>query len=59
MEDWECWLDRRTKSSQMRTAAVLVEGSEPFAYQSIRRNASQFHGALDKEGKLFFSRAVG
>ncbi|KAF9083395.1 hypothetical protein BGX27_004139, partial [Mortierella sp. AM989] len=40
------WLDLQTRSSQLRTAGVLVEGPEPFAHQSIRRNASQIHSDL-------------
>ncbi|KAG0015210.1 hypothetical protein BGZ80_009979, partial [Entomortierella chlamydospora] len=40
------WLDQRTQSSQMRVADVLVEGSEPYALQSIHRNVSRTHGDL-------------
>ncbi|KAI8596047.1 hypothetical protein EDD21DRAFT_17560 [Dissophora ornata] len=40
------WLDRRTQSSQIRTAATLVEGSEPYAEQSIRRNATRTRSAV-------------
>ncbi|KAF9198106.1 hypothetical protein BGZ49_001182 [Haplosporangium sp. Z 27] len=40
------WLDQRTHSSQMRTAAVLVKGSEPYVHQSIHRNASRIRGDL-------------
>ncbi|KAG0225738.1 hypothetical protein BGW41_004577 [Actinomortierella wolfii] len=35
------WLDRRTERSAKRTAAKLVEDSEPYASQSIERNASK------------------
>lgn len=35
------WLDRRTHNSAMRMAAKLVEGSEPFASESIDRNMSK------------------
>ncbi|KAF9409342.1 hypothetical protein BGZ76_005705 [Entomortierella beljakovae] len=35
------WLDRRTRAVTMRTAGKLVEGSEPFAFQSIDRTTSK------------------
>src|SRR5690554_4381862 len=35
------WLDRHTQNSATRTAAKLVEGSEPFASESIERNMSK------------------
>ncbi|KAF9578962.1 hypothetical protein BGW38_004983, partial [Lunasporangiospora selenospora] len=46
------WLDRRTQSSQIRTAATLVEGSEPYADQSIHRNVTRQRNTVAKSGDV-------
>ncbi|KAF9426428.1 hypothetical protein BGZ76_002767 [Entomortierella beljakovae] len=42
----EFWVNRRIQSSQIRTAATLVEGSEPYADLNIHRNATQARNAM-------------
>ncbi|KAF9085964.1 hypothetical protein BGX27_003293 [Mortierella sp. AM989] len=42
----EFWVNRRIKFSQIRTAATLVEGSEPYADQYIHKNATQTRNAM-------------
>jgi len=38
------WLDRQSTSSQIRTATVLVKGSESYAKDSIRRTEKKITG---------------
>ncbi|ORZ27817.1 hypothetical protein BCR41DRAFT_383521 [Lobosporangium transversale] len=43
------WMDRSSRDSQIRTAAVLVKGSEAFASGSINRNKWDELDAQDEE----------